>query len=262
MNDRILFMIVENNVVYLSNSPMDHREWYQSLGYDMNLFESIIRGYVMEGKIIFFKGSTFNYDQEVITCARQFSPRIRRDLQIESYPVYCGITIPSPGAKWEPVVKLAEEELTGMVASPKTEVVEKPPIETGPAIEFKNDISNDSFSKTAVLVTSIVLGCTFLLKIFLFAQGKILHLNSFIDVLLTILQLGFLGATIYFYSKKNVRAKATGLGASICLIFTLHIWDILLGICYFLFTIDQGYFTKVIDFFKGLGKGKNNHNNS
>ncbi len=254
MNNQILFMVVNQNVQYLSNSPMDHREWYQSLGYDMNLFENIIRGYVMEGKIIFFKGSTFNYDQEVITCARQFSPRIRRDLQIESYPVYCGITIPSPGAKWEPVLQLKEEELTGI---PHVEVKQEEPVlvkETGPAIEFKNDVSDESFSKRAIVVTGIVLVITFVLKIVLFSQDKIMHFNNFMDVILSLLQIGLLGYSIFLYSKKESRAKYTALGASLALLFTFQIWDIVLGILYFLFTIDQSYFVNIVNLIKGNKK--------
>ena len=48
MNNRVLFMIIGNEVKYLQNSNQDHREWYLSLGLDANLFDSIVRGYVID----------------------------------------------------------------------------------------------------------------------------------------------------------------------------------------------------------------------
>ncbi len=59
MNNRILFMIIDDQVKYLTDSNMDHREWYVSLGLDPNNYENIVRGFVMDGKIIFFKGMNF-----------------------------------------------------------------------------------------------------------------------------------------------------------------------------------------------------------
>ena len=262
MDNRILFMILNDTVLYLSQSPMDHREWYHSLGYDPQAFEQVIRGYIMEGKIIYFRGMNFNYDQEVIQAARRFSPKIRRDVQCPSLEVYCGIVIPSPGAKWEPVVRIQEEELTGMIAEPVKKEKEVQPIETGPVLEFKNDIMDAVFVKRAILISGVVLALTIILKIILFSQGKILHLNNTMDVLLSICQIGLLGYSIFLYSKKNGNAKYTALGASIALLLTFHIWDIVLGVLYFLFTIDQNYFVKVLNFFKKIGKGKKEDKNS
>ena len=54
MNNKILFMIIGNEVKYLADSNMDHREWYTSLGLDINNYDNIVRGYIIDGKIIFF----------------------------------------------------------------------------------------------------------------------------------------------------------------------------------------------------------------
>jgi hypothetical protein len=82
-------MIIDNQVKYLTNSSMDHREWYNSLGFDPNNFDNIVRGYVLENKIIFFKGMMFNYDEEVINKARIFTPSIRVSMNNPSLEVYC-----------------------------------------------------------------------------------------------------------------------------------------------------------------------------
>ena len=36
MNNRILFMIIDDQVKYLTDNSMDHNEWYKSLGLDPN----------------------------------------------------------------------------------------------------------------------------------------------------------------------------------------------------------------------------------
>ena len=81
-----------------------------------------------------------------------------------------------------------------------------------------------------------------------------MHFNNLVDVILSLLQIGLLGYSIFLYSKKESRAKYTALGASLALLFTFQIWDIVLGILYFLFTIDQSYFVNIINLIKGNKK--------
>ncbi len=236
MNNRVLFMIINGEVKYLQNSDMDHREWYTSMGLDPSLFESIVRGYVLEHKIVFFKGLDFNYD----------SPSIREVCQDQTLEVYCGIVVNSYGEKWEPVLRILDSEITGFSIN-SLEKQQKPkkikePKETGPVLEFKNDFNDASFRKRAIIITGIVLFLTILIKVVLFSQGKILQLQNMTDVFLAILQVFCLGFTIYGYLKKLSYTKYLGLVSSVLLILTLNIWDVILGILYFLFSIDQGYF--------------------
>ena len=242
MNNRVLFMIINGEVKYLQNSDMDHREWYTSMGLDPSLFESIVRGYVLEHKIVFFKGLNFNYDEEVIQMARMYSPSIREVCQDQTLEVYCGIVVNSYGEKWEPVLRILDSEITGFSIN-SLEKQQKPkkikePKETGPVLEFKNE----SVRKRAIIITGIVLFLTILIKVVLFSQGKILQLQNMTDVFLAILQVFCLGFTIYGYLKKLSYTKYLGLVSSVLLILTLNIWDVILGILYFLFSIDQGYF--------------------
>ena len=63
MNQKILFIIYNGEIKFLQNSPMDHREWYQSLGGNMEEYDNVIRGYIIDNMIIFFKAN-LNYDNE------------------------------------------------------------------------------------------------------------------------------------------------------------------------------------------------------
>ena len=253
MNTRNLFMIIDNQVRIQENTTMDHREWYLSLGLDINKFDNIIRGYIMDNKIIFIKGSTFSYDNEVYTAALTYSKAIRHYLNNETLEVCCGLML-NGSSKWEPIVKIKEEEIENYI--PKVEKKEeiKEYKETGPVIEFKNDYENPKFIKTAIIVTAIVIVLEIILKMILFKEQKVLQTSNILDVLLTAAQIGLLGYSIFGYITKNPNAKYISIIASILIVLTLDIWDIIIGILYFVFSIDHSYFSKIINMIKGLGK--------
>ena len=256
MNSKILFMIIGNEVKYLADSNMDHREWYNSLGLDSNAFDNVIRGFIMEGKIVFFKGMNFNYDKEVLDAAKKYAPGMRLTLNNPNLTVCCGIVINSYGEKWEPIVTLKEEDLICINVSQvspeeKTKPVEH--IETGPVIEFKNDTTDDKFIKRTLILTIIILILSVVAKVLLIRGEKMY--GSF-DVLLTIAQVALLILTIYGYKKKMSSAKYFGIAASICLIFTFDILDIILGIIYFVFNVDQGYFINLFEKIKKVTNKK------
>lgn len=258
MNNKILFMIVDNQVKYLSGSTMDHREWYVSLGYDVNNFENIVRGIVADGKIVYYKGSAFNYDAEVLDAAKVYTPSIRTSLNI-NYPVFCGILINSYNSKWEPIVQINENEITGFVVTQKKEekkVEPKVPVETRPVLEFKNNYDDPSFIKKAVIVTGVVLILEIIIKVILFNKQEILKSSSFFDVLLSFSQIGLLGFCIFGYLKKIPYTKYLSIVASVLILFTFDIFDIIIGILYALFSIDQGYFISLINMIKKLKRSK------
>jgi uncharacterized membrane protein (DUF2068 family) len=76
-------------------------------------------------------------------------------------------------------------------------------------------------------------------------------------VLLSFLQVGSLGFIIYGYNKKISYTKYIGIISSVLIILTLDVYDIIIGILYFLFSIDKGYFVKVINLIKGIFSKKN-----
>lgn len=250
--NRVLFMIVNNQIKYLTGSDMDHREWYNSLGLDINNFDNIVRGYVIDNKIIYFKGMMFNYDEEVIKAARVFTPSIRSYLGNPSLEVYCGIIVNGQGQKWEPVLRINENEITGFVQTKPVEIKNKEYIETGPVLELKNNYEDPKFIKTATIVTLIVLVLTLVLKIILFSKQELLQTRNSFDILLSIAQIGSLGFVIYGYNKKISYTKYIGIIASILIVLTLDVFDIIIGVLYFLFSIDQNYFIKVINFIKSI----------
>ena len=242
-------MIIGNEVKTLINDSRDHREWYLSLGLDPNLFDTIVRGYVLDGKIVYFKGPTYSYDEDVIKAARIYTPSIRSILNQANLEVYCGILFEGVGSKWEPILKINENEITGVVPGEvKEEKVKKEVVETGPFLEFKNNSSDPSFIKTATIVTIVVLILAILIKIPLFQKLKTVALY-FISCFIQVILLGF---TIYGYQKKIPSAKYMGVAASVAIIITLDFLDVVLGILYFVFSVDQGYFIKFIHMIKNL----------
>lgn len=252
---RMIFFIWDGQLKCIADEKMDHREWITSLGLPLDNFENLIRGYVVDGKIVFFKGSTFNYDDEVYKAAIQFGPMIRNLCNNSSLPICCGILIEAYGSKWEPVVVISEEDISKGIA-PKPVVSEKKeyvPKETGPVVEIKNDFENPEFIKKALLVTSIVFGITILLQIYLYSSGTF-KFGSLIDMLLTIGQVGCIGYAIYAYKNKYSVGKYASLVGCILLMLSFNLIAIIVGILYLLFCIDQNYFTKIIN----LIKKKNN----
>ena len=79
-------------------------------------------------------------------------------------------------------------------------------------------------------------------------------MGNFGDFLLTIGSSGLLIFIIVGYVKKIPYTKYLGVAASICLLLMFDIFDIILGIVYFMFSIDQGYFTKIIKKIKERGE--------
>ena len=256
-NNKVLFMVLDNQVVYLQNSNMDHREWFVSLGKNPDEFDNVIRGFIMDGKIVFFKGMNFNYDQGVIDVATKVAPSIRITLQNPSLEVYCGIVINSYGEKWEPVLKINEEELVGYL--PKQEEKKEsvsPPSElaNGPILELKNNYNDDKFVQLAIRMT------TFVLIIFVgyVLFSIIFHKNPIprLDYFLWFLEIFLLIFTIYGYKKKLNMVKYIAMVASVLLLLMFHPFSIILGVFYLLFNVDHSYIISLFSFFKKIGKKK------
>ena len=243
MNNKILFMILDNEVKYLTNSPMDHKEWYESLNLDMEEFNRVIRGFILGNKIIFYK-SDFRYDDETIKVAEEKYPEIRKALKNPNLEAYCGVYPGKEGEAWEPIVRIDNPNIDNRFNDTK---IERQQVENShgqlkeefdPLIEFQNDYENPKVIRNAIIVTVIVLIINFILK-FILHQSITTETNSRFASLLVFLQFILLIASIVCYKTKVKQANIVALAASIAMFLTFNIFDIILGLIYFMFTIDQ-----------------------
>lgn len=246
--NKVLFMIINNEVRFNMDSNSDHRQWYNSLGLNPELFEAIVRGFIISNKIIFYKGSTFNYDEEVIKAAKMYTPYIRFTMQNQSLEVYCGISFTSQ-TNWEPIMKINENEITGIQSVKEEKKVNNNKVESGPLLEIKNNYEDENFCKLATKVTIITLVLTVITKIILFTT-KQLMMNNFQDMIFAIIQIILLLITLFGIWKKKFYAKFTGIIASLLLVFTFHILDVIIGILYFLFCVDYHYYINIYKLIK------------
>lgn len=81
------------------------KEWYKSLKYDLNKFDSVIRGYYREGNIVFYKGD-FEYDEEVIEAAKKYGNDIKKYVNDKNAEVYVGVSKGNVGEIWQPKLKI------------------------------------------------------------------------------------------------------------------------------------------------------------
>ena len=255
-NNRILFMIIDKQVKYYQGADMDHKEWYISLGLDLNNFDNIIRGFIADGKIVFYKGQNFNYDDEVMRYAKGFAPSMRITLNNLNLEVWCGAMVNGFNSKWEPIVRINDNELTGIIDEPvkvEKKVVSDRPQES--VIDFKNDYDNPAFIKRAILVSIVTLILAVIIKVILIANQK-MYMSNRGDSFLMLLQIGLLGGSIYGYSSKKKYTKYLGIGAGIALLLMFDILDILLGILYLVYSIDESYYFKLIEMIKKVTNKK------
>ena len=258
MNKKILFMIYNGEIKFLQDENKDHKEWFLSLGGKLEDYDNTIRGFIMENKIIFFKAN-LSYDQDVINMASACAPIMKEQLKNPNLTVWCGIMPGQDGAKWEPIMELKTEELTGFKPQEKEEEKEFK-IEFNEAereiVEFKNDYEDPKFIKLATKFTIVMIGLTILSKIILILLKR-LDFNSGWNVLLMIAQIVLLILTLIGYKNKNPKAKFYGLAASLLLVFMFELPDIIIAIVNLLFTLDQGYILKAIEMSKqGVDKSK------
>ena len=249
MSNRILFIVLNGEIKFLQNSAMDHREWYQSLGGSMEEYENVIRGYIMDGMIIFFKAN-LNYDDEVITFASKMGLKMREQLNQPDLKICCGIDPGHDGAKWEPILILQDTDLVGFKTEEQLQEEQKKQerqaqlqalqagAEQGPIVEFKNDYEDPKFIKYATKFTLIMIVLAFVLKLIMIHNKTFLMSNRW-NTLLLFAQMGGFIFSIIGFNKKLSKTKYAGVLASITSIFLFDLGDIIIGIIYFLFTIDH-----------------------
>lgn len=87
---RIAFIIRKDDVLYLKNSALSHKQWCEQLGINEEEFNSLTRGYFLGETIVFYKGN-FGFDSHVMEDAKKFAPKIKQELNINSAKVYVGL---------------------------------------------------------------------------------------------------------------------------------------------------------------------------
>ena len=272
MNQRILFMIVNDQLQYLTNSDMDHKEWYLSLGLPEDDFNNIIRGFILDGKMCFYKGENYNYDDDVMKKAKKYGPLIRNFFQSPNLEVCCGILQNGLGGKWEPIVKIPEEELDGYISPEEKEKLEKKAAkeqeatEVEPLFSFQNNFNDDVFAKDIYKTSIIVLIISIVIKILAMIDSMSIA-NNFLDFVFSIIPIFLLGVCVYGYKDKSPNTKYFGIAASVSLIVTFNFLNILLGIYYFFYTIDKKSVDKFFGFIKKqihnfMYKNKDNNQNN
>ena len=223
--DRILFIIFDNEIKFLRDSDMDHKEWFLSLGGDIADYENTIRGFIWEGKIIYFKAD-LKYDTEVIDVATKTANLIRAQLNNYELKVCCGINPGHDGIRWEPILTLKDEDLDGYISK---EQIEEERLQeekkqkqaealqqiapTEPILEFENNFNDPEFITYATKFTGILLVVALIAKLIYVAKRALL-LSDRGTVLLIILQIASFALTIVGYNKKMTQAKYFALAAS------------------------------------------------
>ena len=87
---RKAFVIISSKLYFLpEESSMSHFEYCQKIGLDKETFNSITRGYYLNGNLVFYKDN-FIYDENVIEESLRFIDEISIKLSINKFEIYFG----------------------------------------------------------------------------------------------------------------------------------------------------------------------------
>ena len=106
--NRVAFLIINDEILFLQNSGMSHYDWAKSLGeekFDINDFNKITRGYTLENNIYFYSGN-FEVNDKVIADAKNYTPIICEKFGLSSPNVYGGMNVGEVGTVWTPKIKI------------------------------------------------------------------------------------------------------------------------------------------------------------
>lgn len=101
--ERFMFAILKDGkLVYSINDKRGHKEWLnEEHNIASNDFETLTRGYAKDGDIVFYKGSDFTYDTNVINEAYRYGATIAKMRSCETVNVYVGVLIGEVGEIWK-----------------------------------------------------------------------------------------------------------------------------------------------------------------
>ncbi len=246
MNQRILFLIYKDEIKFTQNPNIDHKEWFHAIGGTDEEYENLIRGFIIDDKMIFVK-KDLGYDSEVISVAQRCAPLIKKQLNKPYLKVCCGIQRGMNGSSWEPIMVLKEESVTEEQKELLQRVDHGSSNTSGTIIDFKNNYEDPKFIKYAEKFTLILLIITIIVKVILIGNKTIL-MSSRWNSLLVYAQIIFLILTLIGYNRKMKNTKYFGIAACIALFFMFDLPDIIIGIINLFFTVDQTYIIDFLDF--------------
>lgn len=248
MSNRLLFLIFNGEIKFLTSNIMDHREWYRSLGGNDADYDNVVRGFVMDNKIIFVKGPKLSYDSNVVEIAKKCGPLIRQQLNNPDLVICCGVIPGENGDRWEPIMFIKEEPPTSPEVQNPTQLGAKT---AGKVIEFSSKFDDPMFVMYAVRFTLILIIVAILNKMFLIAVHRF-SLNNSLLFLLMIAQIVSLFLCIPAYKKNSPKFKIFGLVAAGSSFLMLNLVDLIIGALNLIFIVDQ---TLIVSLMKGLGEG-------
>ena len=262
MDERIMFIVYDGEVKFIKSSTMDHREWFLSLGGNMDDYDNVIRGYVLEGMLFFFKAN-LNYDDEVISFATKMGLRMKQQLNMPDLKICCGIEPGHDGSKWEPILILKDEDLEGYKSEEDIEKEKKElekealrqqnTLSNDPIIEFKNNRDDPNFIKFANKFTIIIIVLAIISKLIMI-HNKTMMLDNGWNKLLVFVQIGGFTLSLIGYNKKLSKTLIFGLAATIASVVMFDFIDVVIGCLYIAFLAD---YTNIIKFYDFLKKIKN-----
>lgn len=87
---RRAFIILNGILEFLpENSTMSHFEYCESKGLDKKIFNKIIRGYYLNGKVVFYKDN-FTYDEDLIKESLKYLKEISLKVSTAELEIYFG----------------------------------------------------------------------------------------------------------------------------------------------------------------------------
>jgi len=101
---RFAFMIINDKLLFLANSPLSHKEWFETLKTDAD-FDKVNRGYYKDGKIIVYKAD-FTFDNETIQVAQTYYKAICKRANSAQAELWCGVNKGKIGENWLPIKRL------------------------------------------------------------------------------------------------------------------------------------------------------------
>ena len=254
--DKILFIIYQDEIRFVPNQSMSCKQYFLSLGGNMDDYDQLIRGMITDGKVLFMK-TNYQYDSEVVNVAKKCAPIIKDKLNMPHLITCCGIVKGVGKVPWKPALVLEDEDIK--INDEQKELLERVEYVNTPVqnttenvvLEIKNDITDEKFAKYASRFSFYLLLATIIAKVVLYYQHNLDLQNSFI-LLLVAVQIISLILCIFGYRKQKKRTFIFGLSATAALFLLLDIYDIVIGAITLLFTIDQKYIVHILDFIHNI----------
>lgn len=254
--DKILFIIYQDEIRFVPNKSMSCKQYFLSLGGNMNDYDNLIRGMITDNKLLFMK-TNYQYDSEVVSVAKKCAPVIKERLNMPQLITCCGIVKGVGKDPWKPALVLEDENVT--INEEQRELLERVEYQNTPTpstsenvvLEIKNDITDEKFAKYASRFSFYLLLATIISKVVLHFQHKLDLDNRFI-LLLVVVQIVSLVLCIFGYRKQKKKTFVFGLTATAALFLLLDLYDIIIGSITLLFTVDQTYIVHFLDFIHKL----------